>query len=516
MGMATAEAERWTGAARPLPVSMKMVLAAFLVSSFAVKVVVFAFWPNTSYADVTMQYLEQAHRLLYGQGLVPWEFAVGARSWLVPGLIAPAMKVAELIGGGPQAQVLAAAMVCSLFSLLMVVPSFLWGWRFVGALGAVLCGALGAFWFETVYYSGHPLQDTFGTFFLIPGVYLAYPNGPERDFRRLVWAGVFLGLAVAFRMQLGPMAAVAAIGVARFNIRSYVALALGGIASMAVLGVLDWITWGVPFNSIIQYVKYQGSSIGETGSGKFGYIPWYSYPAWILAYYSGAFALMVVTALVGMRRLPLLMVVAVANVLVLELVAMKFPRYMYPGIPLVLVLCGIGGAELTLRLWGGKVRTGLLAAYSVLFIVVTSGLLGAFGYFSSHFVLGRGTILATRAVNADPKACGLAIAPASAWWLSGGYVFLDRRIPLYGTDADDPASRQQSTAFNYILSTRESPGETPQAFTDLGFTLVDCFANGTRGPACLWHRPGTCTPGAAPALKASLPDWLEAPKGSAK
>eukprot|EP01031_Cornospumella_fuschlensis_P014209 gene14209-17367_t len=197
---------------------------------------------------------------------------------------------------------------------------------------------------------------------------------------------------------------------------------------MAVLGVLDWITWGVPFNSIIQYIKYQGSSIGETGPGKFGFVPWYSYPGWILAYYSGAFALMAVTALVGLRRLPLLLVIAVFNVLVLELVAMKFPRYIYPGVPLVLVLCGIGGSELALRLWGGKIRTPVLAAYGFLFVVVTSGLLGAFGYFASHWVLGRGTILATRQVNADPAACGLAIAPASAWWLSGGYVFLDRRI----------------------------------------------------------------------------------------
>ncbi|OYX12941.1 MAG: hypothetical protein B7Z15_09065 [Rhizobiales bacterium 32-66-8] len=512
----TGTALQWTGAALPLPASLKLVLALLLLGSFVVKVGVFAWQPNTSYADVTMQYLEQAHRLLYGQGLVTWEFAVGARSWLVPGLIAPGMKLAELLGGGPQQQVLAAAAVSSLFSLLVVVPCFLWGWRFVGTVGAVVCGALGAFWFESVYYAGHPLQDTFGTFFLIPGVYLAYPNGPERDFRRLLAAGFLLGLAVAFRMQLGPMAAIAALGVARLHPLRYVALGLGGVAGMAILGVLDWITWGVPFNSIIQYVKYQGSSIGETGPGKFGFVPWYSYPGWILAYYSGAFALLVVTALVGLRRLPLLLVIAVFNVLVLELVAMKFPRYIYPGVPLVLVLCGIGGSELALRLWGGKIRTPVLAAYGFLFVVVTSGLLGAFGYFASHWVLGRGTILATRQVNADPAACGLAIAPASAWWLSGGYVFLDRRIPLYGVDAEDAGARAQSAGFNYILSTRETPAETLQSFGTLGYEQLACYANGTRGPACLWRRPGTCTPGAAQILKASLPDWLDVPNDPAR
>ncbi len=39
----------------------------------------------------------------------------------------------------------------------------------------------------------------------------------------------------------------------------------------------------MPFQSIIKYVKYQSSSIGETGEGRFGFVPWYHYPGWILA-----------------------------------------------------------------------------------------------------------------------------------------------------------------------------------------------------------------------------------------
>ncbi|MCP5978375.1 hypothetical protein NL364_28210, partial [Klebsiella pneumoniae] len=82
-----------------------------------------------------------------------------------------------------------------------------------------------------------------------------------------------------------------------------------------------------------------------------------------------------------------------------------------------------------------------------------SALLGAFSHFSSHWVLGRGIILATRAVNADPAACGLAIVPASAWWISGGYVSTDPRIPLYGAQASGPDAKAQSAAFNYAITT---------------------------------------------------------------
>ena len=41
------------------------------------------FWP-----DEVHQSLEQAHRLVFGYGFVPWEYQLGARSWILPGLLA--------------------------------------------------------------------------------------------------------------------------------------------------------------------------------------------------------------------------------------------------------------------------------------------------------------------------------------------------------------------------------------------------------------------------------------------
>lgn len=512
--MARSETHHDAGAASPLPPAMKLLLAGLVVSSFALKLFVAWRFPNGSYADVTMQYLEQAHRLLTGQGLVPWEYVVGARSWLTAGLIAPGMKLAGLLGGGPDARIMGALAVCSLFSLTLIAPCFLWGWRFGGAVGAAICGAFAAYWFETVYYAGHPLQDSFGTYCLVPALYLAYPNGPATGLKRLFAAGLLFGLATAFRMQLGPVAALCAIWVARFDLKRYLALGLGGVIGLGVLGPLDWATFGVPFNSILQYVKYQGSTIGETGDGKWGYVPWYNYPAWILGFYSGAFPLLLLTGLIGARRLPLLLVVFVFNVALLLFVEVKSPRYMYPGVPLVLTLCGIGMADLALRLWQGRVRTGWLVAGGIAFVAVMSGLLGAFSHFSSHWILGRGTILATRQVNAAPDACGLAIVPASAWWISGGYVSTDPRIPLYGGSAVGPEAKATSAAFNYAITTAETPDDPLPDLAPLGYGRLACYGNGSRGPACVWRRPGACTPGAAP-LKASLPDWLELPKAGA-
>src|SRR5580693_9349596 len=51
------------------------------------------FWP-----DELFQNLEQAHRFAFGFGLRPWEFRLGARSWLLPGALGLWMKLLAGLG----------------------------------------------------------------------------------------------------------------------------------------------------------------------------------------------------------------------------------------------------------------------------------------------------------------------------------------------------------------------------------------------------------------------------------
>lgn len=50
--------------------------------------------------DEIMQYLEPAHLLAFGNGVSYWEYFYGARSWLVPGVVAGVLKLFDLIGLG--------------------------------------------------------------------------------------------------------------------------------------------------------------------------------------------------------------------------------------------------------------------------------------------------------------------------------------------------------------------------------------------------------------------------------
>ena len=75
-----------------------LVLAVALVARL---LPVFVF-PSINYPDEVFQTLEQAHRLVFGTGLVPWEFVYGTRSWVLPGVLAGFMKpsmVVVYVGG---------------------------------------------------------------------------------------------------------------------------------------------------------------------------------------------------------------------------------------------------------------------------------------------------------------------------------------------------------------------------------------------------------------------------------
>src|ERR1700723_3146688 len=42
--------------------------------------------PNIIWPDEVFQVTEPAHRVLFGTGIVTWEWALGIRSWLFPGM----------------------------------------------------------------------------------------------------------------------------------------------------------------------------------------------------------------------------------------------------------------------------------------------------------------------------------------------------------------------------------------------------------------------------------------------
>jgi GPI mannosyltransferase 3 len=489
-------------------------LAGLCIAAFVVRMAVYYQRPGILAPDEVFQYLEQAHRLVFHTGLVPWEYIVGIRNWLIPGAIAGIMEVARLVGDGPSVQVGAVALCMALLSLCTVNCAFRWGYNVGGIAAALIAGGLNAFWFEQVYYAVHPLADTIAASPLMSGLYLAYPGVSMPTRKRMFWAGVLFGVTLVVRIQLAPAIAVAALWCCRTEFRGRILpMTLGGIVPLCVLGIVDAFTWGFPFQSLWRYVQLNAEI-----SGSFGTSPFYMFALLVVVFWSAFAVLIGVLAVIGMRSLPLIGVTAAVIGLTFSLVGHKEPRFIYPAIPLVLTLAGIGSAEagamIARRLKASMSPQSLGLGVAGLWIIV-SIYLGGFGPFHSLWSAGTGVIAAFRVVDADPDACGVAVEPAVRWFESGGYVFLRPGIQLVGLRRDGDGA--PTSRYNYVFNYQPLKQANGADFngTDLGDVTADpvnCWlerdAPGQDVKVCLWHIRQGCVSGRSVPLVAIPPPFV--------
>ena len=69
-----------------------------LTLAFALRAAVALTGDFVLHPDEIMQYLEPAHRLAFGNGVIYWEYFYGARSWLAPGAVAAVLKLFDIAG----------------------------------------------------------------------------------------------------------------------------------------------------------------------------------------------------------------------------------------------------------------------------------------------------------------------------------------------------------------------------------------------------------------------------------
>jgi hypothetical protein len=156
-----------------------LTLLAICLLAVVIRASVMALLPSILHPDELL-WLEQANRLVNHRGFLPWDFQVGERSWLWPGLIAGFMAIGQLFGSPPDAGLGGVAVLICILSLAPVICGFLWGRNVAGFPGAVITGLLIAVWFELVYFYAHPLSES--------------AAGAFRSLRDLRWFERFLAL----------------------------------------------------------------------------------------------------------------------------------------------------------------------------------------------------------------------------------------------------------------------------------------------------------------------------------
>ena len=304
---------------------------------------VFVF-PSIHYPDEVFQTLEQAHRIVFGTGLVPWEFVYGTRSWVLPGALAGLMMLVSPFCAGPSCYIPFIGLVLAALGAASALCAFLWGRRYFGTTGGVIAGIFVAVWIDAIYFGPRTFSDTVAAHLLVIGLYANSPHRPQAaTWQRAAVAGGLLILSGSLRIQLMP--AIAVIGlwtVLTIFRRQRLAFLGSGLLIGLLYGAVDGLTWDYPFEAMWRNIV---ANLYYHVAADFGIRPWYWYAATMLKYWTGLAPLMLALCLTGARRLPQLFVAAALIAATYSLIGHKELRFIYPAILLAIIVSGIGLGE---------------------------------------------------------------------------------------------------------------------------------------------------------------------------
>ena len=180
-------------------------LPLVLALAFAARAVVALSGDFVLHPDEIMQYLEPAHRLVFGSGVTYWEYFYGARSWLVPGTVAGVLMLFDAVGlGQPFWYVGGVKLLFCAISLTIPAGMYVFARRHFGETAGRAALLAGAFWYELTGFAHKPMTEFVATAPLV--ALLALCVRRSVDDARTVWTAAFLaGLTAAIRLQYAPL-----------------------------------------------------------------------------------------------------------------------------------------------------------------------------------------------------------------------------------------------------------------------------------------------------------------------
>jgi phosphatidylinositol glycan class B len=407
------------------------------------------FWP-----DEIFQSVEQGHRLAFGYGIVPWEFQRGARSWVFPGMLAGLLKLGAILGlDTGRSLVLLVKTTMAALSIGGVYLSMRLARALVGPAGGVAAGLLAGFFSASILLGSRALAETVSGPMLLAVVLLARQSG--RNVQLL--AGAIAGLAIYIRYQNGLIAVgVLAIVLSERRIRDAIHYAAASGLVGVLGGLLDWVTWGMPFGAFKMYLWFNLFKSAQ----KFGAYPFWYYGevAWNIA---GPAIFVILAGLVYSARLaPKLLALVALYVLIHCIVPHKEFRFLLPVLPIGLGLAGAGLVAAFEHVRNGERAAISLAAASALCtgFLTTQLTWGTMGFptdrrHRSPWHSGEGINRLLWSAGERDDVCGLTVDGESFGWI-GAYTYFHRDVNLFPGENATPEVR---AAANYHIGHADAP-----------------------------------------------------------
>lgn len=449
---------------------------------FLIRVTVALVSEQIHQADEIFQYLEQAHRLVFGYGYIPWEYRFGIRSWILPGLLSLPLQLCHTLNiDNPNLYVPAIKILCCAASVSLIYAAYLIGRNIASEQVGKIASLLTCFWYELIYFASRPTPEVLAAYLLMMALALA--TLPTK--RSPLLFGFLCAAAGILRFQYLPAIAILLISRLFFWRRKQVmATAIIGLITVGLAGAVDYWVYGSFFASY--YNNYLYNSVYKV-SNLFGEHPPILYLLTLtscsIGIFPGAIALSCKQAksLWPAKSLWLPLSCAAAIVLSHSWIVHKEHRFIFAAIPICLVLTAVvisGSLAQWCQAFPRKARHFLAIAALVLSIFSAALIfpLQKDIYVNTKFgqpspsILSQQPILKAYLFLHEQEDLAAVLNLFSPWYSTGGYYYLHRNLPVYFPDQFESANVRRLRPYVSHIVCRVGEKEIPgfYAMTQIG------------------------------------------------
>jgi phosphatidylinositol glycan class B len=412
-----------------------------LILSFALlaRIAVALFTDSVVHPDATFQYLEQAHRLVFGYGTIPWEYVYGVRSWIVPGFVAALLKALAFLGfDRPDVYVPGVKIVFCCISISLPWSMYRITQSLFDETSARFALLAGSFWYELIVYSHQPLPDAISAYTLFIAIVFLFAR--QRFFEQALF-GIFAGLTFVLRFQLAPLIAVLFLIAAcrwRWQVLRVMPEFLGVLCAS---GALDAYTWGRWFSSIVSNLEL---NVVANIASTFGTSPAYYYFATLTILSFGLVWIGAGALVFTWRKGWPLLLLALVDLLEFSMIGHKESRFVFVCIPIyligiaVLVALLLHRSRLRLLESASGFPAGAIGLTSTVVMVSAAGLCYVLPFeyrLYHHPTVGRtDAAQAYLELSRADRVSGVIDDSPGIWGDTGGFYMLHKPVPIYRAD----------------------------------------------------------------------------------
>lgn len=379
--------------------------------------------------DEVFQYLEQAHRIVFGYGFIPWEYRFGTRSWILPGVLSVFLYPFKFFHAGNATAYIGFIKIVFCFFSISLVYSVYYIVKKIASESSAIWGAVcAALWYELIYFASKPNPEVVATYVFM--IVLAVFYGDVKNTHSFLF-GSLCAFIVALRVQYIVPVSLLYVCATYTQVRHNKIRMLAGCALIfCVAGLIDWITWGEFFvsyyNNIIFNKIYEVSSIFGVAN------VWYYFRSLLVAS-MGIFCISLVSGVFFFRKTWIILAAICATLVVHCLVPHKEYRFVFILIPMLLVLFSLALEAIRSIGSAGISNIAIILVFVVFFSASIMGALHRIPFQNDVYtksIFSREEIFdAYRYLSNEDGVCFI-LNVAIPWHETGGYYYLHKFVPL--------------------------------------------------------------------------------------